>query len=744
MIKTDFYFKTTTLFIFALFSFTAIDAQTPTDSLTAEQQDSIRWEMLLEGVNITAQRQLIKQEIDRIGYDVQADEESKTVNVLEMLRKVPLVTIDGEDNILVKGNSNFRIYKNGHPDPNLTKNAKDILKSLPASSVKRIEVITDPGAREDAEGVNAILNIVMMNNSKIDGITGTVSTGISSLERKTFSTFLTTQFGKLILSLDYGYGNLSKKDTKTDGYIYRQFVETGNSEEIISESTNAGNSQYADIDASYEIDTLNLLTASFGGFFYKLDVDGIANTRWYDMTGNPLYSYNENYWLPGYGHHSWNGRFDYEHKTHRQGEKLTFSYMLSLTRQHRDQETNIRDMLNVPFNYNGVMIKSKERFTEHTFQLDYLRPLWEGHRLEMGAKYIFRDNDSKNAQSYYQEPQQEPYKTEFEHTTKVAAAYIDYLYSRGNWSARGGLRYEYSKLTGDYPDGSGTAFDKNLNDWVPQASLKYQINDRQSLKLGYNTSISRPGITYLNPAMIITPGRVDFGNAHLSSARNQSLQLTYMYVGSRLTLQIVPQFNYFNNEIGWILYSDNDITYGTWGNVLKQHRWQMECYAQWQPFNGTTLIGNLTFTDNHAENTFSHLHQHLTDTYYYINLRQKLPWKLSSTAYIFGQVGHGSQNIYAYTRSWLRYGFSLQRSFLSDDRLTVRLTARAPFNKQMHYKTRTTQGDVIGWDDAINAGNGRQFAISVSFRFGKLKSSVKKTETTIENSDLRGGITRGN
>lgn len=146
-------------------------AQMKTDT-TKVKSDSITWNKELEGVVIKAQKQLIKQEIDRIGYDVQADEESKTQTVMDMLRKVPMVTVDGQDNILVKGNSNFKIYKNGHLDPSLTKNAKEVLKSMPASMVKRIEVITDPGAREDAEGVDAILNIVMVDGSKMQGMTG--------------------------------------------------------------------------------------------------------------------------------------------------------------------------------------------------------------------------------------------------------------------------------------------------------------------------------------------------------------------------------------------------------------------------------------------------------------------------------------------------------------------------------------------------------------------------------------------
>ena len=86
---------------------------------TSVSKDSITWNKELDGVVIKAQKQLVKQDIDRIGYDVQADEESKTLTVLDMLRKVPMVTVDGEDNIKVKGNSSFKIYKNGHYDPSM-------------------------------------------------------------------------------------------------------------------------------------------------------------------------------------------------------------------------------------------------------------------------------------------------------------------------------------------------------------------------------------------------------------------------------------------------------------------------------------------------------------------------------------------------------------------------------------------------------------------------------------------------
>ncbi|MBQ6549315.1 MAG: outer membrane beta-barrel protein, partial [Prevotella sp.] len=406
-------------------------AQTQKDS-TSVSNDSITWNKELEGVVIKAQKQLIKQEIDRIAYDVQSDEESKTQTVIDMLRKVPMVTVDGQDNILVKGNSSFKVYKNGHLDPSLTKNAKEVLKAMPATMVKRIEVITDPGAREDAEGVDAILNIVMVNGSKIQGLTGVVSASYTSLNHHNFYTSLTGQMGKLLLSVDYGFSKMTEKNSYNRTEVDRTYLDTGNRMFSNSEGSNPGDIHYTNLNASYDIDSLNLISASFGGYFYKLNVQGDGST-WLGHDDQPIYSYNNHYWMPGYQHHSWNGRLDYEHKTRRKGERFTLSYMLALTRQHTDQENTYTELVNVPFPYSGSMMKERERFTEHTFQADWLRPLGKGHQLEIGAKYIDRNNNSHNTQDFYDTDMLT--SNEFQHTTRVLAGYADYIYKRNKWSA---------------------------------------------------------------------------------------------------------------------------------------------------------------------------------------------------------------------------------------------------------------------------------------------------------------------
>ena len=716
------------------------EQSSPTRSLSASvSSDSITWSKELEGIVVKAQKQLIKQEIDRIGYDVQADEESKTQTVMDMLRKVPMVTVDGQDNIMVKGNSSYKIYKNGHYDPSLSKNAKETFKSMPASMVKRIEVITDPGAREDAEGVDAILNIVMVDGSKMQGMTGVVSASYTSQNQRNLYASLTGQMGKLLASVDYGYGGMSSRSTVSITDTDRKYLDTGNRMQAHSDGTNPGAIHYSNLNASYDIDSLNLLSASFGGYFYKLNVQGDGQTAIINSTGLPVYSYNNHYWMPGYSHSSWNGRLDYEHKTRRKGERLTLSYMLALTRQHTDQENTYTDMVNAPFDYTGSLQTERERFTEHTFQADWLRPLGKGHQLEVGAKYIYRNNNSHNTQNFFGIDMQT--NNEFEHTTRVLAGYADYIYNHKKWSARAGLRYEYSYMEGRFPDGKGDTYDKHLSDWVPQASLKYQLTDAQSLKFSFTTSINRPGISYLNPAIVTSPTVIQYGNANLVSSHTQRISLIYSYILPKLTLQIAPAYNYSSGGISTIQTARNDIRYITYDNILRSRRFSVEQYVQWRPFDGTTIVLNNNLRYEHNENPNLGYRTFGWYDNFYANLSQKLPWKLLLYMAAYGKIGHSPSGIYYMQYSYQGYYFSLQRSFLKDDRLTVRIGANAPFNKYWTSEAETVNGDYRDFQQSWN--NARSFSLSVTYRFGSLKASVKKTEHSIDNDDVVGGISKG-
>ena len=709
-------------------SATALSAQntTKTDSTKTKK---------LEEVVVTQRRQLIKNDIDKLTYDVQHDKTAQTKTTLEILKKIPLVTVDGQENIRVQGSTSFKVYRNGHPDPSLSgQNLKDILKAIPASTIKRIEVITDPGAKYDAEGTTAILNIVMMSNTKLQGVSGNVNSNIDSHGSVRLGTYLTTKVGKLTTTVNYNYANQNKNQTENYREEAYNYVKTGEHTHEYGKNSTGATIHFGNINASYEIDSLNLMTASTNFFGYKADANTQSTNERWDKNNQLIYKFNNDMTTPGYSYLNLGGRFDYQHKTHLDGEVLTLSYMLAATRSHTTFRQAYSNMVNFPVSYTSYDRNTRERFTEHTFQIDYVRPFGKHHKLESGTKYILRYNNSTSLMDYQgTTPDME---SKFKHNAQVAAAYLSYILTAGKWAARAGLRYELTHMKASYPNGSNADFHTNLNDWVPSASLQYKISDGQTLKLSYNTSINRPGIGYLNPAVISTPTTESFGNANLGSSRNQKLQLAYMLVAPKFTLQLNPYYSFTNNGIAHIMYEQNKKNVYTYQNILKSKVFGISSYTEWTPFTGTSFTLNASMRYARITLPTPYLKNSGCGGGIYFNWEQKIPWKLTLSTSLGGEYGNRVYNPYAIEGHWFYYDFTLTRRFLKD-KLTVSLSAESPFIKERSSTYRIVQGDYTGYERAVMKP--KRFGIRLSWNFGKLKASVKNAERSIQNDDLVGG-----
>ena len=716
------------LLLTACLSATALPAQNTTKTDSTKTQK-------LEEVVVTQRRQLIKNDIDKLTYDVQHDKTAQTKTTLEILKKIPLVTVDGQENIRVQGSTSFKVYKNGHPDPSLSgQNLKDILKAIPASAIKRIEVITDPGAKYDAEGTTAILNIVMMSNTKLQGISGNVNSDVDTYGSVRLGTYLTTKVGKLTTAVNYNYANQNKKQTESYSEKAYNYVKTGEHTHEYGKNSTGATIHFGNIIASYEIDSLNLMTASANFFGYKADANTQnTNERW-DKNNQLIYKFNNDMTTPDYSYVNLGGRFDYQHKTHLDGEVLTLSYMLAATRPHTTFRQTYSNMVNFPVSYTSYDQNTRERFTEHTFQIDYVRPFGKHHKIESGTKYILRYNNSTSLMDYQgTTPDME---SKFKHKAQVAAAYLSYILTAGKWAARAGLRYEFTHMKASYPDGSNPDYHANLNDWVPSASLQYKIRNGQTLKLSYNTSINRPGIGYLNPAIISTPTAVSFGNANLGSSRNQKLQLEYMLVTSKLTLQLSPYYSFTNNGIGRILYEQNRKDISTFQNILKSKIFGISSYTEWTPFTGTSFTLNASMRYARITLPTPSTKNSGCGGGIYFNWEQKIPWELTLTTSIGGEYGNRIYDPYGIEGHWFYYDFTLTRRFFKD-KLTVSLSANSPFIKERSSTYRIVRGDYTGYERSVMKP--KCFGIRLSWNFGKLKASVKKAERSIQNDDLVGG-----
>lgn len=693
---------------------------------------------MLHDVTVTAQKPLVVKEIDRIGYDVQADPDTKTSNLRDILRKVPMVSVDADGTIKVNGSTDFKIYKNGRPNNSMSRNAKDLFAALPASTIKKIEVITEPGATEDAEGTSAILNIVTNSDTVINGVMGNVSANYDTNNNFPFlGAYLQTQINKVTVSAYGGYARLGGRNANSRSETYSLFKDTGVSRSSTSESDYDGEFSYFGLEGSYELDSLNLFTAEVSGYYNNVNPTGTTKHYTHDAAGTLLGSFTEHSSFRKNRYFDVDANFNYQHNTHRKGEVYTLSYMVSTTHQERDATNVYEDFFGTETQpYTGLRTDYSLNFIEHTFQADYSRKLGN-HNLEGGLKWIIRRNHSITDNEYIG---WKDVDNEFSHITNIGAAYAQYGYRVGPVNLRAGLRYEFSRLKATYPDGSNPEFATNLNDLVPSAAASWQINDANTLSVNYAASISRPGISYLNPAVTVTPTSVSFGNPDLESARRQSVKLTYMLIKSKFNINFSANYGWRNNAISGVTYvTDGDIINSTYANIGKSRDLSFRMFAQWSITPKTRLMLNGGVTYAQAEQEGYKLSRWAPNCY--VQASQELPWKLGIEAGLF-YWGGGLNGVYGYSKNRFSqqayFDLSLRRSFLKDDRLNVRLSVSNPFGSGTRcYESVTVNGPYTGWSRYYR-DHAFSVRIGVSFRFGSLRAQVKKVARGIENDDLEG------
>ena len=692
-------------------------------------------ENLLSEIVVTAQKPLISTEIDRVKYDMQSDEDSKTNNLLEMLKKVPYVTVDGQDNIQVNGSSSFKIYKNGKPNTSWSNNPKDVLKSIPANIIKRVEVITEPGAKYDAEGLTGILNIVTIDNAVFKGVAGSVNAGASVKDSYNGSAYLTTQIGKYTGSFNYGFQNSGSKITKSEFSSENRYIQSGITEKSSGWNDYPGWFHYGNIDNSLEIDSLNLITFMFGGYYNDSKRNGYGINEMYDTENNLLNSWkyknddNKNSYYDLYG------KLDYQHLTHRKNESLIFSYLVSTTNSDDESRTEYFDIINATHINRWQYRTGDMNFQEHTFQFDWTRPFGKGHKIETGAKYILRLNKSNTVTDY---EKTEKVESIFHHDTQVAALYAEYSYNTLKWGARAGLRYEYSHLASKDKYKPQNNFSSDFNDFVPTLSLNYKINPSNNLKLNFATRINRPGIYYLNPAITKSPTSWNYGNPDLESSRRHSLSLNYSLMTPKIILNLTATGGYSDNMITSTIFVKDNIKHFTYDNIGSEKSIGASLYLKWQIARKTDFMinGHVGYAD--IRNNDTGLKNYGWNMYAYAIFNQILPWKiklgLTGSLYKSGisDLYYRNGTLYA------DYSINLSRSFLKDDKLTFRISATNPIgNSKTRMEQNIINGDYTG--TSVYRYNKQNVYFSVSFRFGELKAGVKKTNKTIENSDLQGG-----
>lgn len=696
---------------------------------------------MLKGVEVVAQKPLVKAEIDKISYSIEDDPDSQTNTTLEMLRKVPLVTVDGEDNIQVNGSSNFKVHVNGKPNTLMSNNPKEVLRSLPANSVKSIEVITEPGAKYDAEGIGGILNIIT-DDAKMQGYNVTVS-GRASNMGIGGSAYGTVQVGKFTVTGNYsynynnqptGYGQSTRKDFTSTDFRYLESQSSNDSK---------GNFQFGNLEGSYEIDTLNLITFSANLFGGKFKGDNNTFTEMLNNAREHTYSYrtlsNNTTNFSNLG-----VNFDYQHSFKKKGEYLTLSYKFNNSPDGGEATTSYQDIDNYPTDLYGELRKryydNNAHTAEHTAQVDYVNPLTDMHYIDAGMKYIYRLNASDS--KYYREDDNgamqpaEDLSSKFDQGQNILAAYADYQLKWKKLGFKAGVRYEHTFMDVKYAYMPDRNFDANFDDIVPSANFSYMLGTSMSLRANYNMRINRPGIWYLNPFRDVSnPTSISYGNPDLDTEKAHNLGMTFSSFSAKFSINLNLSYMFINNGIERYSFVNNGVMESTYGNIGKSNRTRLSLWMNWNPGSKTRISLNAGGSYSDFKSSEFASGNHGFQGNFFGNIQQTLPWDLRFSVYGGGSTPYIS--LQGKGSSYNYYGMNLSRSFLKEKRLTFSIYASNVFSKYQTYSSETVTDTFRSWSESKSPS--RSYGLSISWRFGELKAQVKKTARSISNDDVKSG-----
>ena len=688
---------------------------------------------MLKGVEIVAQKPLVKMDVDKMSYNVAEDEDAKSNTVLDMLRKVPMVTVDGQDNITVNGSSSFKVYVDGMPNVMFNSNPSMVFKSMPATAVKSIEVVTNPGAKYDAEGAGGVLNIIMNKQNpqaaqSMNGYNGTVraSGGNKSISG---GAFISGQQGKLSYSANV-MTTYSKPGTTDTEMEITQNNPNGTSQLMTSSNKVTIPFTMGNLTLGYQIDSVSALNVTASINSLNIKSDGNSTTTMGGGSYGKGFSYGSSTDMRN-SRTSFSGSIDYQrffNKEHTQSLALTYQLNYSPSTVKSD---NIFNTTSSIIDLTNRYSENKEKTTDHTFQIDYTMPIATGQTLSFGTKLQLR-NATSDAK-YYKKGVYDPTSSmDYEYKNSILAGYGEYAGNFGKIGAKAGLRYEQTWQNVEYHLGNGDDFKKNYGSLVPSASLQYTIGQGSNLGLTYNMRISRPGITYLNPYVDKTnPTTRTYGNTDLDVEKNHNLALVYNMFTPKLMLNLNLHHNFTDNAIEqYSFYDAQNLLNTTYGNIVRRHQTGLNGYVNWLAAKNTRLFlnGALNYTDLRS-NTLSQSNSGWSANAM-IGLQQTLPADFKLSVYAMTSTKN-------YTLQGWSGGFNLITANISKsllkDKLNLSLMGMMGLNKGGNINIESHSQGKDFTSHTLTKVPLYGFTFTVSYTFGNSKRQAQQHTSRIQN-----------
>lgn len=556
----------------------------------------------LAEVTITGEKSLVEEKVDRLVFNAEKDITSKGGDASDLLRKVPMLSVDLDGNVSLRGSSNIRVLINNKPSTIIAANVADALKQIPADMIKSVEVITSPSAKYDAEGSGGIINIITKKNN-LQGLTLNIDSGVGN------------RGSNLGLNGSYRKGKMGF----TLGGFGRAFYNKATS--VLDQTTYSGGSSFLTNQSSTAKDR-----GLFGQYSLGWDYDLGKNqalsaglrygTRNFiqkqDLTINQYEnSVLNNSSLRKVNRKDLSGTVDFNIdyiRTFKPQQEWSISTLYSRTGLTNNFNT---DLLNESGAVNSKLKnENKNENSELTLQTDYQTPLGKNQLIEFGAKGIFRTVNSDFKYLTAGESGDFVLSTTnpagaLNYKQNVAAGYLSYTLSTKNkYTFKLGTRYEYTGITADMGENKPIDIPAYGN-LVPSINVSKALSGSTTLKAAYNRRIQRPGIQQLNPNVNLSnPQSISTGNPALSPELTDNFEVALSTNIKKTYINASVFARQTNNSITQVRMAVDTLQGAivtTYENIGKQRAYGANIFANVYLTPKWTLNGSIDILHSYLE-----------------------------------------------------------------------------------------------------------------------------------------------
>ncbi len=715
-------------------------------NLTLSKPDFNAGNIILEQDNVTLaevevveEASLIETKIDKIVYNAEKDVTNAGGDAADVLRKVPMLSVDLEGNVSLRGSQNLQILINGKPSGMFANGTADALKMIPADQIKEVEVITSPSAKYDGEGSGGIINIITQKK-QVQGYNISINGSLGTRQNNGNIGINATK-GRLGFNANAGGWHSWPNDAQIE-FLRKDFEgeTTLSSYSQFGTATTSRTGFFGKAGLTYDINAFHNISSSVNFRGFSFDNSGSQNATFTDF--NSLFQEitdrnSDAQTLRG----GFDWTTDYRRTFKEEGKELSLGFQLN--GNVSNLESDITSMsTSTLLNFLEQQQNDGDN-REYTSQIDYVHPFGKKVKLEIGGKSVLRriNSDYQFEQFDYAESkfQIDPTRTNiFDYQQDVYAGYASFTINLPkDFGIVAGARYEHTTIGGEF-ESQIDPFDNSYDNLLPSVIVSKKTNMFSSIKLSYNQRIQRPSLFFVNPYRNDTDRRnVSQGNPELEPELVHQIDLGYNTFIKGLVLSSSLYFKRTNDLIeSIVLVNDDGVAESIYQNIGINNSIGFNTFIS-KTFNKVwTVRGNFNIYTYNAESNLENYNVNNDGLQYNFFASTSYNFKKGWKAEAFGFFRAAERTLQGEKTSFWMTSVGFQKEFWNK-RASLGLRIVDPFNKYKSFLT-DLEGESFTQKSEFKVPF-RSFGINFRYTFGKLDFKAKTSRTKIKNDDQKSG-----